>query len=426
MRFLWILFVLTLMSCSNKMGYFLVVWPEEGVEIENSSILPIKSESNLRGTYILSLGNKKYAEIDKFRGFYFKKEEEAAAFREILEPFRNSYAYAKKKTPVREEASELSSRIYILRESQIIKVIGRGEEKVKIGETLEGYWYRIITDDGVTGYCFDRNLAFFEDDGSEKQGPKTEKKQYLDKFFAETWYPEAYKETAESPYPLLSRLRSGEHLKGDRDKKEVVLVTGDSEIRFRYTSVTEVNDNTFVLGGTPLELLFYPDGKLFIRYSHKGTDCSGFYVLLEKPLEEYIAAETEKKEQEYAELLGGDTAFFISENGGVLGFDSTRSFYWGEHYGLEEIIPPEYGVRGLVGNSCYVSRSLSRSRGYKGVLTLTFTDSAAELDFIYRKLKSGILELVYIPSEYIQDGVVSRIPSDARKINFRPMTEETE
>lgn len=424
MKFLWLFFILALTSCSNKMGYFLTVWPEEGSEIENSSILPIKSESNLRGTYILSLGNKKYAETDKFRGFYFRKEEEAAAYREILAPFRNSFAYAKRKTPVREQASELSNRVYILRESQIIKIIGKGEEKVKIGETLEGYWYKIITDDGVTGYCFDRNLAFFEDDGTRAAGPETEKKQHIDKFFENTWYPENYKETLESSYPVLDLIRTGEFLKGDREKKEITLVTGDAELKFRYTSVSEVADNTFVLGGTSLELLFYPDGKLFIRYAHRGIDCSAFYVLLEKPIGEYIAEETARKDAEYAELVDGDTAFFAGGDYGMLGFDSSRNFYWSEHILLGDIIPAEYGVRGMISNKYFVSRGLSKNRGYQGVLTFTFTDSAEDVDFIYRKLKSGMLELIHVPPEYIKEGVVSRIPSDARRMSFRPMTEE--
>ncbi|MBQ6904870.1 MAG: hypothetical protein IJQ27_02190, partial [Spirochaetia bacterium] len=63
---------MALTGCNNKMGYFLVAWPEDFSVMGCADLFPVKSESHLRKTHILNLGNKKYAEIASFRGFVFR------------------------------------------------------------------------------------------------------------------------------------------------------------------------------------------------------------------------------------------------------------------------------------------------------------------------------------------------------------------
>ena len=134
--FLLILVVLT--GCNNKMGYFLVYWPEDFSVMGCADLFPIKSESHLRKTHILELGNNKYAEIASFRGFVFRTKEEAKAAQSELWQYKDLFAYAEAKTPVRETPDVQSARVYILREGQVIKIIDRGKEKVQLGS-----WYWI-------------------------------------------------------------------------------------------------------------------------------------------------------------------------------------------------------------------------------------------------------------------------------------------
>lgn len=405
-------FTLLLTGCSGKIGYLVIIYPEADSPLEAASVLSVKSESSLRNSYTVKSGTqKKYVEIEKFRGMFFKKKADAENYSKDFFPYRNMYAYSKKKVSVRSSPDETSSRVYILRESGIIKITGKEEKLVKIGD-LEGYWYAVLTEDGVSGYCFDKNLLFFENTEhsmSEKDGSDSEL--YIESFFDNRWYPMEYRETIESPYCSLDILRNGEVLFADKEKHEVILRTKGNEIGFKYSEITETKDNNFVFEGTPLEILFYPGGKLFIRYAYKGTDCSGFYTLLEKDLKEYIKEETNRRSEAYA-LLIKEGSYFTGESCGTLVLEKGRKFSWKGCCGPKE-------MSGIVKNDFFISDSLKQNHKYEGALTFVFADSSKEMTFIYKKTGTGDLELIYIPDEYISEGIISAIPKDFKIFLFK-------
>ena len=421
--FLFLSVLLAFTGCDNKMGYFLVAWPEDFSVMGCADLFPIKSESHLRKTHILNLGNNKYAEIASFRGFVFRTLQEAKAAQSELWEYKDLFAYAEAKTPVRETADVQSSRVYILREGQVVKIISRGKDKVQLGERLSGYWYKIITDDGIIGYCFDRNLTIYMDDGKGNSTRTVDITMFTDRFFGSQWYPVEYREEMEEDYPNLAILRDGRCLWGNPDKKEVYLRDGKKEIRFKFTEVKQQSHNRIIFIGSSVDVTFYPDGRLFVRYSDDGVDRSEFFTTLDTPLQDYIAEQNRQKSNEY-NLLLQRVQYYESLENGRLQFDSDGNFIWTDRYdAVTDFIPPANGDRGIVDNHRYVSEKLKKARGYDGVITMTFSRTAKEMSFIFKRLTNGDLQLIYIPEDSFKGLVLTRVPDNTRLFVFHPVSE---
>lgn len=404
------------------MGYFLVTWPEPNTGVETAEIYPIKSESHLRKTYIIKLDKDKFAEIPNFRGFMFNTMEAAEAEREKLLPFKDSYCYVERKTPIREQPSELSARIYILRESQILKVIGKEDEKVKIGEKFEGYWYRVITDDGIIGYCFDKNMTFYEDDGKGKSTRVADVDVFKKKFFDNKWYPLEYKEVMADSYPNLKALRDGRCLWGDAEKREIYLRDGEKEMKFNFSDVKQSAENRIVFTGSSIDVSFYPDGKIYARFADSGADKSEFFVTLDEPLQEYLDARNEAKETQYKKLYEKALYFNSFENGRLM-FTPEMTFVWTERYAeMRDFIPAVNGDRGIVNNDKYITERLMKNRGYDGVITITFSQTAKEMNFIHKRLPNGDLQLIYVPEEAFSGLLLKSVPDNSKVFVFSAVT----
>lgn len=421
--FFFLLILIVLTGCDNKMGYFLVAWPEDFSVMGCADLFPIKSESHLRKTHILNLGNNKFAEIASFRGFVFRTMQEAKAAQSEMWQYKDLFAYAEAKTPVREKADVHSARIYIIKEGQVIKIIGRGEEQVTLGEHLTGYWYKVITDDGIIGYCFDKNLTIYMDDGKGNSTRTVDITMFTDRFFGNQWYPVEYREEMEEDYPNLAILRDGRCLWGDFEKKDIYLRDGKREHRFRFTEVKQQSQNRILFIGSSVDVSFYPDGRLFVRYADEGVDHSEFFTTLDTPLQDYIAEQNKLKTQEYT-ILRQRVQYFESPENGKLKFNSDRTFVWTERYdSVEEFIPSANGDKGLVDNRRYVSAKLKKSRGYDGVITMTFSRTAKEMNFIFKRLTNGDLQLIYVPEDSFKGLVLTRLPDNSRILMFHPVSE---
>ena len=418
--FLFILLALT--SCNNKMGYFLVAWPEDFSVMGCADLFPIRSESHLRKTHILNLGNNKYAEIASFRGFVFRTLQEAKAAQSELWEFKDLFAYADAKTPVRETPDVQSARVYILREGQVVKIIGRGKEKVQLGDHLSGYWYKVITDDGIIGYCFDRNLNIYMDDGKGNSTRTIDITMFTDRFFGSPWYPVEYREEMEEDYPDLAILRDGRCLWGDLEKKEISLRDGKKEINFSFSEVKQQSQNRILFVGSSIDVSFYPDGRIFVRYSDEGVDRSEFFTTLDRPLQDYIAEQNKLKTQEYNILLRR-VEYYESPESGRLRFNSNKTFVWTERYDkMADFIPAANGDKGVVDNRRYVSEKLKKSRGYDGVITMTFSRTAKAMSFIFKRLTNGDLQLIYVPEDFFKGLVITRVPDNSRIFVFHPVS----
>ena len=68
-------------------------------------------------------------------------------------------------------------------------------------------------------------------------------------------------------------------------------------------------------------------------------------------------------------------------------------------------------------NQYYLSDSLSGQ--YNGILTFIFEKSSKEVSFVYYMTDEEGIELIYLPPEYIEEGLVEKLPDEKEIYYFR-------
>ena len=90
---------------------------------------------------------------------------------------------------------------------------------------------------------------------------------------------------------------------------------------------------------------------------------------------------------------------------------------------MDEFIPAANGTNGIVENMRYVSAKLKKSGGYNGVITLTFSRTAKEMSFVFKRLTNGDLQLIYVPEDSFKGLIVTRLPYETKILVFHPVSE---
>ncbi len=413
---LLLIYIILTVSCSGgRIGYVVMLWPPDNVNAKSGEIISVISQSDIRNVYVVEKKSDKYrAEIPRYTGRFFKKKKDAQEYLLKYSDFKDMYGFSDKSIPVRETPDTLSPRIYKLRPSQVVKIIDREEEVVTVGN-LTGQWYRVLTEDGYEGFCFDEYLKFFELD-SEKTS-EDEGKDWIEELFSNRWYPSRYREVVESGRIVISSLKTGEGLFLDRDKKLFVIQTEDDRIEFYYDNITKISDRRYFFEGTTIEINFYPNKSINIKYVYKGIDYSGFYTRLDKTIDEYVSEEISRRNSMYSELTGRG-GYLSSNLYGSIVLKKDRKFIWTGYVNLvPDIIPSGYGISGKVENQYYLSDGLSGQ--YNGILTFIFEKSSKEVSFVYYMTDEEGIELIYLPPEYIEEGLVEKLPDEKEIYYFR-------
>ena len=403
-------------SCSGKrIGYAVMLWPPEDVKAETGEIVKIISQSEIRNVYVIEKKEDKYrAEIPKTSGRFFKKKKDAERYASVFAEFKDTFGYSEKSIPVREEADVSSARVYKLRPSQMVKIIEKGDKAVTVGN-LTGFWYKVLTDDGFEGYCFDKYLTFFEVD-SEHLAENSEK-DWMNDLYDNRWYPAKYREIIESGRIIISQLKTGEGLFIDPDKKQFVIQTEEDRIEFYYDSISRLDNRRYFLEGTPVEINFYPNNIINIKYVYEGIDYNSFYTLLDQSIDDYVAAERSRRNSLYQKIYEKGS-YLSSDLYGSIVLKENRDFIWTGYVNLvPDIIPFGYGITGTVKNHYYLSGSLAKS--YDGILSFVFERKSEEISFVYYMTEEEGLEMIYLPPDYVEEDLVNELPEKKEIFYFR-------
>ncbi|MCL2266659.1 MAG: SH3 domain-containing protein, partial [Treponema sp.] len=161
-------------SCSSRLGYGVLLWSIEDPQIESGTVLPVFVRSNIEKRWVVGLpesdtANKNYKfEISLYHLEFAGNKKQAQQRSEEFAPYARLYAEnLQDRLPVREHPDNGSRYVYRLRLGEIIKILEFVEEGVDpigtTGDPLEGEWYKVMTSDGVIGYCFSYRLRIFDE-----------------------------------------------------------------------------------------------------------------------------------------------------------------------------------------------------------------------------------------------------------------------
>ena len=106
-------------SCSEHLGYGVVIWTGDGIEV--GDIVKVYAKSDASKTYIVShLGQDSKKEVPMWKILIRKNQKEIEKLEFKLESLKFMYAASTfDGLPIREHPDNLSKQVYRLKESQI-------------------------------------------------------------------------------------------------------------------------------------------------------------------------------------------------------------------------------------------------------------------------------------------------------------------
>ena len=340
---------LLLAACGQApRGYGVVLWSAGGVP-PAGTVIHLIEESSIEDRYlVLSAGGDQDEEpvaVERWRVRVFPDAEPATAFAARYAPFTDSYGYAVRSgLPIRTEASATADIIYKLRVGQVTKVLERGAQPERVG-VYENYWYQVLTEDGVAGYTFGEFLPVFQASGD----PHAEAARLraddptLDHLLATVWRPDYFRAMVITGRYDLRRFRAEYGLFPDPAARVIRLITETGTREFRYRNVDRVGEGRYVFqprdGASPARFTVHGSHRVSLSYRAAGRQVTRVFVQLSRDVAESIAAEQERRDRLYRDLVERG-AVLHSSGYGTIELGPERRFRWQRFLALvPELLP---------------------------------------------------------------------------------------
>lgn len=395
-----IIFSIFLTSCSDKiLGYSVVLWNIPEYEIQSGEVVPVYIKSNISHVYIIEAKQGEKIEVPLWQLTEPVKKSKIKNIVSRYAEYANTYASVKiDGLPAREEAVNTAKQVYRLRKGEIIKILykGNGTAPTTGKNTLQGDWYRILTENGTVAWCFSYNLTMFQTDakGNQIGGEKIETEEIVDTVFEENiatkiWYPDSYKTMISSGSIDLNRLKTSYNFVIDTENQKVSLNLDGIHENWTYDGYSRTSDNEYALKDIPIVIIYRRSDFIVVRY----TDDSGKpqelnFVTVEQDLNEVIAKEKLRREQSFQKIWENGPSY-SSSNYGKLTFQEDGSFRWSNFKLLvPSIIKSSAKNSGTASVKYILSSSLANS--YDGVLTFKFVGMDSEVNFLYKLESNGL------------------------------------
>jgi len=409
----FIMFMATLLSCSNKLGYGVVTWSMPEYNLTAGDIVPIYVRSNIEHVYIIGLNEQTSVriEIPLWQLNFFESKKDAIKFQKKLEEYKNTYASVKLDgLPMRSEPDNSSKQVYRLRLGQTIKILwfSEGTPVLRGGTPIEGEWYKVLTNDGTQGWCFSHNLTIYDErEASSVADSSTEKitDEALEEVLNSAWYPENYRKMLTSKQVDLNKISlTWGFFPGTRSGVARIELK-DVKLSFHYTKITKIRDK-YQFDGASLSLQIKTKDLITLEFSDETgkTKFENFVTLNTNP-EEIINNELKRREAKIAEIARTSPEF-NSANFGVLKILNGGQFIWSGYNVISpSIIPSGAGASGKVSIGGFLTAKLKSD--YDGVLCFNFEKAETPIFFMYSISSKG-LRLEAVDNVNITENIVMR------------------
>ena len=410
--FLALLFLAVISCGAGKLGYGVILWSSDNQQFPTGSVVHVMEESRIKETYtIRNNETKNTAELPRYLVSFFKKKSDAEGYAGRYSEYAPLLGKAEKDgLPVRETPDALGTRLYRLKNQQIFKIISREDEPSQEGE-LEGFWYEILTEDGVKGYCYSPYMTIINmfDEG-DIVGNISEKTP-VSRLLEGPWRPDFFATMLSKDTVDLTRMKKEYGLFPDSEKQTFRLNLPDHTEEFTYTDIVQAGNNTLRINGTPLEITFIRDNRIDVIYSHQEKMFNQTFVRLNADLDDIIREELESRKEEFGKLI--EKSSIVSSSAyGTITFGEYPGFTWENFRRLvPEVIPADADSSGTVDFNLFLGEEL-RER-YSGAFIFQFngTDSGRVTRFLYQLQEEGI-RLTFVPPEAVEENIItSKNPS---------------
>ncbi|MDR2941475.1 MAG: SH3 domain-containing protein [Treponema sp.] len=425
-KFLFFLFIFTLtfFSSCSKLGYGVLLWSTEEPAILSGTILPVYIKSNINQTWVVGIP-KQYREDKKddnkieiplsqlnFAG----SKRKARRFSEEFAYYAPVYAEnLQDRLPIRDNPDNGARSVYRLRTGEIIKILDKVEGNPPIsmtGAPLPGDWYKVLTHNGVTGFCFSYRLKIF----NHYEGPvqavhgnkiETAPDPDLDLVLSKKWSPESYLQMINTRRIDINELKKDYRFDPGQDTGIAKIILPGMEMEFVYEGIIPDGERAWIFEGTSLQMNLRTNTSLAVQFMEStGLRRTLLFVALSADIDDLILQENTRRESQYA-LIFNQGPVFTSNNYGTITFTQTGGFSWtGFDLLVPQVIPRDVKGEGQVDMGLFITQSFEER--YNGAFTLRFTDgSKLILRFMYNLDNQG-LRLEVLPDYAVEDITVTR------------------
>ena len=392
--------IISLTSCSKKiLGYGTILWSEDENSLSTGQNVTVISESELADVYLISDGsNNEPIQIDRWRVAIFEDQILAENNSNIVTEYKNIFARNLKDGLLIRVNSDINSdRAYKMRKGQVLKVYGKTEKISTIGQ-YEGYWYQVITEEGISGYCFDHYLDIYDSSISpEEKGNPADI--LINTAFTKLYHPSTFIEMIKDSAIDLKYFDPQIGLFPDMENKNLKIVTNNYTINFPWDTPTLVDKRSFELGDNGVIVHVLSDTKLQVNYYYEDQKVITTYYVIEG-MEDIILSEIERRETLYNSLIEAGSNFYSNAYGNI-NIQINGSFTW-ENYDrlVPQIIPAGSEGKGKIRFNKFISNELKIE--YTDIISFEFRygEKIISINFLYT-LDGEKLRLTYVPERDI-------------------------
>jgi hypothetical protein len=417
------------------MGWGVLLWSSGDPAIPSGTVLPVYIRSNIEQVWVVGVpeayrnGKDGLDKMEIPLPQFELAGSRGAARRRAAEfaPMALTYAETLQDgLPIRENPDNGARRVYRLRAGEIIKMLAPAEGTAAIsatGDPLPGSWYRVMAEDGSTGYCFSYRLKLFEHYGGPLAAAVTEEEEAddpdLEMVLAKTWSPEAYQAMAAGGRVDLEELSKKWRFDPGQETGVARIYMPDADISFNYTRIQSAGARSWRFSGTSLQMSLRRDTLLSVQFTDQGGALrSLLFAALPVDIDDLIAQETNRREALFGNILAGGPSY-TSSNYGSLSFTENGRFNWtGNILLIPRIIPAAALGSGTAAMDLFLHKDLQSQ--YDGAFTLRFdgvNGGRIPVRFMYSLDTQGF-RLEYAPDTSMDGNTVLRRASSPMVIYF--------
>jgi hypothetical protein len=413
-----------LAACGPRaIGYGVLLWSPDEDSLETGAVLPVYEESRLKQSYTAGGASKETEkdtrELQAWRLRFFSGEKEARAFAAEFDSVKDFFATVNRNAlPVREKADRLSLQVYRLRQNETIKILELST--VPSDENgLQGYWYRVLTEEGVEGYCFNYYLTLFNAKTNTVITTAQDVAQdAIAAILTSPWRPQFYREMADTGRIDLNRFRETYGLFFDDEPRQLRIALPGVSLSVPYSRVRRVSGDTYMAEGSDVQMNLRANmTELAVSFSHNTSRKTETFVLFKENVEELIQKETGRRQNVLLAFLENGNVL-RSDAYGEIAISDTGEFTW---TGYERLTPS--AISAGAGNSGAVEFSVFASgeaqNAYSGIITFRFDGTKRGVNFFYRFTEQGT-QFILIPPDSIEENIVRRRPMNPLVLFFTP------
>ena len=396
---------LLLFSCGGaSVGYGVVLISPDSQSLQTGAVVRVLEESDIHDTYTVESAAGELYELDRWRIDLVEKRESAERAAHAYEEFVPLYARnLRDGLAVREEPDITSNRVYKMRLDQEIKILRKTDVSEQIGDH-QGYWYQVLTQDGIRGYCFDYYLEIFDitAEVEEQEGPDITP---LTDALQRTYRPEAFRSMIDSGQIFLDRFTREYGLSADLKGMRVQIRLFENSFTFDYSEIRPRSESRYLLFPADLEIILRGEDAVQAVFTVNDRTYDPVFVYLDEERIDEIRTEEMERRSELLETLISNGPLYTSSAYGSIRFYEDARFSWERLDRLvPSIIPDTDFSEGHVTFDHFTAPDMD-SR-YDGVLALRFQQSPAKPVILLYDLENNSLRVEYVPERNVENRIV--------------------